>query len=138
MDVAQNTAWLNLLHRKSSGKRVRKGDVIALLRSEEPVPPEAAIWLADILEGTYKFRRGIVADERLNNAFARELIADHVASLADALADPEEQFPDRPELLAQAEPLRNTGASTRELAKQITAADLGVSVRVLEGLISRK
>lgn len=140
IDVADlESAWWSLLQKVHSGKHVRKQEVIDLLRSGEPVPPEAAAWLAKVLEGSFKFKRGGVPDSRFGGETPRAQL-DYLQSRLSDTNDNFEEFDKeiRESLLKYAKPHRHNGTSTRETAKAIMAESYGVSVRKLEGMLRRR
>jgi hypothetical protein len=50
--------WFHVMNAWERERPINKQEIIELLRSGVPVPSHAAEFLADVLEGSYKFKRG--------------------------------------------------------------------------------
>ena len=114
--------WFSLLQRHRMGKRIEKGEVLALLSSDSPVINEAKPFIADVINGSHKFPRGIKPQSGIDSNMGREFIRGLVDMLEEHFKD---ENTDRPK-----------GAETpREMAKKSIANGLGVSVRTIESVI---
>ncbi len=115
--------WFSLLQRYRKGKRIEKGEVLALLRSDVSVIDEAKPFIADVIEKKFKFQRGIKTQAGIKDSFINRSF---ICSMVDTL---EEHF--KAEKSNQLK-----GADTpREEAKKMMADDLGICVRSLEGIL---
>ncbi|MAT66242.1 MAG: hypothetical protein CMN57_11435 [Gammaproteobacteria bacterium] len=109
IDLAQlGSPWLTIIQRVNNGKRVDRQEVIDLLNSDEPVHDAAKPFLAAVIEGEYKFKRGI--KPRTIPPWMAEAV------------------------LAAAKTLERKRGET---AKDTAADMLGISVRQLENLLQQ-
>ncbi|MGM0782994.1 MAG: hypothetical protein ACQEUM_02655 [Pseudomonadota bacterium] len=140
--------WVDLISQHRKG-RARKQDFIDLLRSGEPIPPECNGYIADIIEGKTKFRRGqpkgAIEMHLSNYSIAREGLISLVDKIQSELEDKNFDFKKSgysseiiEYLEGQSQYIRNTGTSGRPAAKDFVAEMYGFSTRTLEKFLKRQ
>lgn len=139
------TPWTFLLADWHKGKKIDRNDVIKLLKSGKPIPLEANEFLAKALTGRVKFKRGIKPlDPR--STFNATLVVAYV-DLVEAVIKNPESLPDRDEYkegrahykeINKQVTYKESQTTARKEAKIEVAKTLGISVRRVESLITKR
>ncbi len=132
MDISELVGeWPRIMSLEKEGALTKK-DVLEALRSGEPVPPKVALFLADILDGTYRFKSG----KKPKGIFTKRvawILFEHLKKELEAgdlsgICEPEERRCIEGDLAA--------GETPYSIALRVTAKTYDISTRQLEAYIS--